>query len=441
MTTEISKIEDYYELQNSLKHDIETFIVKNMSFCEREEATNIAINFYNANKPINSTIALIPVAAHQESERIIPAMAEYAKQQNSEPITILLHLNSPYQENNSEVQKTLKQVQKAQQMFGNLDIRCSYTEYPTTTIGKIRKDLWNSAVILAHHDGLFDEPQNDIVGLNHDIDIEYLSPHYIARIQKYYQKQKEKLSKLGVVDRMPPAFTKITHKIPENYPNIGKAVFWSDFLTLQLKGIVGFEASIAMPFSHYIYTGGFDESGIYESANIFDDFNRRSIPNTLGKTSARRYIERLQSNGLNNIWTEDSFSQTDACRNSEIELEDISKNRLKEIISESLEKDLENYFLGSAYKEMSNAILTDSMMTRLGIANGSGLTSGELLEKIKIEYKILANRKLRLASQVLKNTLELPELAEFVDNSYDRNKALKKYALSLSKNASFWQKL
>ena len=434
MNTESHVFERYVDIQPTPNEVVIGYIANNMSVNERERAVDNASKLFNPAKKIAATVALIPVAAHQEADRIVPAMTEYAKQVTSKPFSVVLFLNNPLEMDNSpEIKKTLDACHEVKKIYPELDFRY-FHNYSAGNIGEIRRELWNSVMILAHHDGLFNTSDGDVIGLNHDIDLESLSPKYVARVQDYYLKQQARIDCYGLPQKLNPAFTGITHKLPADHPNIAKAVFWSDFMLMQLRKDSGFEASLAVPFSHYIISDGFRKTSTYESANITRNSPRMSIPNTFGKTSPRRYIERLQNNGLHEIWTNDSFTNNDECRRNTICNEDISEKRLEEIVFESLEFFIERFSLFAADLDFDKFIIRFAT----GPKNPNS-TQGEIFAYINSQYQKMVSRRLRLAKQALKNNLELPLLAEIVETTYNPRDIAKQKELENREAYAFWQ--
>jgi hypothetical protein len=74
-----------------------------------------------------------------------------------------------------------------------LDVRSCFSSYDDPTIGEIRKDIWDAGIRLAERDGLFKPGEtNDVIGVNQDIDLEAMSPHYIKHIQAHYDEEKSR---------------------------------------------------------------------------------------------------------------------------------------------------------------------------------------------------------------------------------------------------------
>lgn len=152
------------------------------TFTDRDRGTadTIAAQLYNPKLPLADCQVLIPVAAHQESTQIQNTLAQYARQLTDQPFSVILSLNSPATEqSNPGINDTLQQIELARATHPNLDLRAALTFYDTPTIGLIRRDLWNGALVASTYSGAYDDPNDDIIGINHDIDAVSISPRYI----------------------------------------------------------------------------------------------------------------------------------------------------------------------------------------------------------------------------------------------------------------------
>ncbi|MEO7904488.1 MAG: hypothetical protein ABIR91_01695, partial [Candidatus Saccharimonadales bacterium] len=126
---------------------------------DRGAADNIAAQLYNPERALADCQVLIPVAAHQESTQIQNTLAQYAHQQTDQPFSVILSLNSPATEQlNPGVNDTLQQIELARAAHPDLDLRTALTFYDTPTIGLIRRDLWNGALIASTYSGAYDDP-------------------------------------------------------------------------------------------------------------------------------------------------------------------------------------------------------------------------------------------------------------------------------------------
>lgn len=341
--------EFYQNIQISRQERVRAFLGDEVTAAEMEQAASIARDFSDTDTLMASTAVLIPVAAHQEAARILPAMSQYARQDTREPFTIFMLLNSPEDEAESPaVSESVRQVDIARRLYPELDIRQSITSYPDPIIGKIRRDLWNAVTLLAEHEQIFTRDSTDSVGINHDvigishdIDSVYISPRYIDRVQRFYW-----LRQLGyeVLEQpealMAPRGTAVRHAYPANYPHIGRAIAWTDMTFAQMRRAFHYEEGTTVPLSWYAYSCGFDPTArTYETANVKMGKRARVIPGTLMETSPRRYIDRLQQHGLREIWQDGTFGADDACR-TRLPAQDITKERLEDIILEDLEDTL-----------------------------------------------------------------------------------------------------
>ena len=326
------------------------YIGDSMTVRDREEANDIANSFFDPNKPAAKTAVLIPVAAHQDGNNILPALSEYAEQRTEEPFTVFLHLNAPYDiDNPQKVEEAEAAVEKASDLFPHLDVRSSLTFYDNPTIGRVRRDLWNAAFLLAYHEHGF---SSDVIGVNNDIDAHRISPHYIARIQQHYKrKDKWRRRELGEVVAskaiQKPVATRVTHAVVPSHPNTGKVTTWIDNTYFQAHNNSAYEAGLAIPFSSYAHHGGFNEDAkTHETSFLHDGTGGyQFISGAHLYTSPRRYIDRLREHDSSEIWSDETFTATDTCR--EKLPSDISFDRAEELISERLYEDMTHFWLPS----------------------------------------------------------------------------------------------
>ena len=331
------------------------YISDDMNGRDRQEAIDIASAFIDDEKPVAKTAVLIPVAAHQDSEYILPTLAAYAAQRGAEPFTVFLYLNAPLVSSGSDAVADAEQaVDTSRELFPHLDVRSGATRYyADATIGMIRRDLWNAVFLLADHEHGF---SSDVIGINNDIDTHRISPHYIARIQQHYERRNHTISKhLGrsIAERavQVPAATRVTHTVLPSHPNVGRVTTWVDNTYFQAPGHVGYEAGLVVPLSSYAYHSGFSaEAKTHETARVQGGGTMPFIGGAHLYTSPRRYIDRLHEHDTSAIWTEDSFGTNDACR--DVLVGDISVSRADEVIVQRLNEDIEQYWLSAAMKDI-----------------------------------------------------------------------------------------
>lgn len=354
--SEVLRPEGFYNYSPSNHERASVFIGDVMSAYDRENAAYMAEGFMRPDKLMAETAVLIPVAAHQDADLIIPALEQYALQRNAQPFTIFLHLNAPLNTATmASVKRAEANAQTAQELFPHLDVRTTATTmYESATIGEIRKDLWSAAFLLAFHEQRL---SNDVIGINNDIDTDKISPHYISRIQQYYQRRQQQARKLGTEPGvLKPIATRVTHSVLPTHPNVGKVTTWVDNTYFQAPDHVSYEAGLVVPFSSYAHLGGFNQDAkTHETAWVT---NGKPLPYLTGAhlyTSPRRYIDRLQQHDTSKIWTEDSFGANDTCR--ELLPEDITEDRVNDILLGRLDEDIEHHWLSGVmmpiYVEMS----------------------------------------------------------------------------------------
>ena len=288
-------------------------------------------------------------------------------------------------------------------------------EYHKPTIGTVRRDLWNAAFMLAYHENVFDEPSGDIIGINNDIDANRISPHYIARIQQAYKRRQARYNQIGTPNApLPHSYTRVTHTVLPSHPNVGKVTTWIDNTIFQNHAQVGYDAGLVIPFSQYAYTGGIAaDKATYEMA----PFTRRSSATMITGahmwTSPRRYIERVDDNGSNGIWTDESFTDDDDCRTRL--RPDISHERAEELIADRLEYDIKtHWFAPITYKSIDDVrsmtaedLLSTASWTKL-LMKTSQNAERQMNKADRILRKLIGSN---LLSDILKENINGPEYA------------------------------
>jgi len=374
---------------------------------------HVAEDFYDPHYPMADTAVLIPVAAHQEADRIVPAMAEYAKQEDADPFTVFLLLNYPFDNPEASADASVRQVETAMKQFPNLDIRYSICGYSDPVIiGTIRKDLWDAALRVALTDGHFDEPGRDVIGISHDIDTVRMSRHYMRNVQARYRQMQALLGGMGgsTETTLPSMHTQVKHAYPfDTHPNIARAIFWSDLTYRQVFRNGLYEEGVTVPFSLYAKRRGFDKDAvIHETRRLAPHFNV-GIPLTGMDSSPRRYIARLGKDNLAEIWTEDTFGSGDACRDPNALPGDISHAELEERIFETLEQDIDTFVAGVPEKWVHSTI---DGLVRATRAQGY-FDRREFIENVQAKL----TSRLNLARFALARIVQSPLLASMVDNT------------------------
>lgn len=290
----------------------------------------------------------IPVAAHQDSQLIYHALSQYAKQKNSRPISTILHLNAPVTEPTSVFDVAHDTITRAKKDFPELDIRSFQTQYEHPRIGKIRSDLWKTTIKTALEDKSI-TPTNDVIGYNHDIDLEYLPDNYFAAVEKWYDKRRKNFALINAAldlpaDRciiLPYSFTRVRHATRfETHPNSSAVIAWSDLMTRLQNN--SFEAALITPFSRYAKSGGFKNTDTTMETRAITNGEKDGlqpdeyiVPSLPLVTSPRRYLERLHHGGIESVWEEGTFGATDACRSTQTP-PDISREQAHKHIERSI---------------------------------------------------------------------------------------------------------
>ncbi len=406
---------DVYSNHMATHHErASLFIDDGMNASDRDMAIAMATSFIDPNKPVAKTAVLIPVAAHQDSDVIIPTLGEYARQKTDSPFTVFLHLNAPFDSTDyKKVEAAEENVAKARELFPELDVRSATNYYDNAPIGEIRRDLWNAAFLLSYHEHGFNS--GDVIGINNDIDAQRISPHYIARIQEFYERRTDKRRKLlgdRIADRAVQgwAATRVTHAVLPSHPNTGKVTSWVDNTSFQAPGHLSYEAGVVIPFSTYAHLSGFNsESVTHETSWIFEGNYSGYVSGAQLYTSPRRYIDRLRHHDTSEIWTNDSFGANDACR--AVLPEDINTERAEEVIFERLADDLTQYWLpGVLIETVARPMLNRKLLGDITEAYAEGMVSAATG---KVE------RQLAKAERLLRKMVGSDLLADIVKENYD----------------------
>ena len=377
---------------------------------ERANAKRIAAEL-TQKRDLEPTVVIIPVAAHQEAGLIHHTLSQYAAQRDNVPFSIVLGLNTPTNDPSPETtQATVTAVSKATDEFPNLSVHTTFSTYDTPIIGGVRRDIWNGVLAASRPSWL--SRHQEVIGINHDIDLEYLSPHYIAQIQRYYgiadmNRAYRLLDLPGQTHE--PTFTMAKHARSPQHPNISDGVFWIDFCNRAAKS--SFEAATVVPFSFYAAAGGFRPEHItYESQSLMRGVRWPLIPGAHIATSPRRYIERFAEHGYKGIWSDDSFSATDTCRNPQDIIPDISRNHLGDNIAASLYNQIDGHLLIPA--------INDALWQYESDAHRRGIQRELTRDELAPVLLATVTKRLCLSRAVLDRVIALPHLTEHFENLY-----------------------
>lgn len=373
-------------------------------------SVSVAEDFYDPDKPISDFGVLIPVAASQDADKIVPAMGEYARQEGTKPFTIFLSLNSPLDVSQDKIREAEQQVELAKQLFPWLDIRHTVMRYDTPIIGQIRKDLWDGAMRVALTDGIYDRVGGDLIGFNHDIDTESMSRHYMRNAQAFYRKKQAEFAATGRTETpLPPRYTQLKHAFPfATHPNIARTLFWSDLSLRQvIRGGV-YSAGMAVPFSYYAKQRGFDKDAVIQEFESLLPRDNAGILGTSMETSPRRIVMRIGNGALSEIWTVDSFGPLDDCRNPLALPPDISSDDMELRIFESLDRDLKD-FCDAGFRQWKRRLLYDMDY------------HAEMLDydwqHLPLSARDMMDRRLNVARFALGRVIGSPLLVSMVDDS------------------------
>lgn len=377
-----------------------------LSDSESARAQKHADTIYEQGGGMPSFVVLTPVAAHQEQpQTILHALGQYDLQKDSGPFTIILGLNYPASHRSSPlIDANRAAVEEARLLYPDLDIRTIEQSYPgKTTIGRIRRDIWNSALTVADRQNQ-EEGYREFFGYNQDIDLVTLSPHFIQNTKdrlRFDVARFKSIPDLWAGGFINPVPTRSKHAYDPRFPNVSKAVLWHEF-SLRHHPDHFFEAGVVVPFTFYAKNGGISAKArvgevlslIAKRGSSTDgSTTNRALIGAYAETNIRRYVERLHDNNFDTIWTPDSFSQTDRYRESTDELQDITPERLERIIVFSWDS------------------VKDALLKRVHEIISWGPYDEDLIPKVRE----LTNRELLVAQRVLERVIGLPDFAKVVE--------------------------
>ena len=297
--------------------------------------------------PLSPCVVIIPVAAHQEAHNVYHAVSEYARQDTTEPFSVVLFMNSTEEQDDPGVQKTLSEFNRAKNDFPALDVRMAYQRYLEPTIGEIRRDAWTGVAIAGVEGGTITDT-TDILGVNHDIDLVRLPRHFMRAVQA---RQKDELRILS------PAHTPVRHAPVANYDNVNRVIMWDEALNRVLQA--GYEAGTVIPLMYYARKGGVNsEDSKSEILNLIgNDASGGFMRSGWTQTSGRRYVEKLHlSNSPQELWSSSEFLTTENYRSDNHDIKDITEKQFEKSIKTSIDKRMPQAVLAVS-KETSRKIL------------------------------------------------------------------------------------
>ncbi|MFZ2545107.1 MAG: hypothetical protein WAW80_03970 [Candidatus Saccharimonadales bacterium] len=377
------------------KRLVENYLAE-QSVPDMEEINFIAKDFQSSDTDLARTVVLIPIAAHSEHQHIQTALGNYSKQITDKQFSVVLYPNSTLDAPQTDTDKTIDLIHKSIEQFPSLDIRTTELGlFEKPIIGRLRKNLWDSAILLSYYEGAFDDKDEDVIGINHDIDTISMSPRYISHIQNHYQKKRNLRRALNLSHTpLDPTSTAVKHAYDPTRPNTSKVVFWQDLTIHQLGKYGVYEEGLVVPFSFYAQRQGFNpESSLRETLDLVNGRIKGRVWRANMETSPRRFADRLHITDLSNIWTEDSFGANDNCRNESVN-GDIAEERAFELIDSSLDEKIPYFFIDAVHKYWNdprnfqiNKALDKKKHLAMSVLNRID-KSGVLANKVDTKYDV-----------------------------------------------------
>lgn len=390
-----------------------------------------------ATRPLEQYVVMIPVAAHQEAGTIYQALEQYARQRDCNAFSVVLHMNWPDGANPRAIADSFAELQRAKQAFSDLDIRDTAKQYRAdTNIGEIRKDLWDTVLVAGVQGGTASE-QQDMYGLNHDIDIDYLPPQTLHHIQEYYTARQSRIQNklallampLDVAPQLEISGIPMKHTAAREYPNSSRAALWFDS-TVYLRGD-GFEAGLTIPLSAYARAGGYHPaSNTHETSSLLKHLQQTYIPrlaSPIASTSSRRLINAF-NNGASylDLWSNGQFSMTESYRAGIDDTQtDMSDERLHQLVATHANWQLDEAIVTG----VNNSILADikgsnrpDVVKHYTHVNLDLDETGASREFMNREIQTRLERRLRMAEVVLKTYVQHPAAREIMAQATERSR-------------------
>jgi hypothetical protein len=108
--------------------------------------------------------------------------------------------------------------------------------YETPIISEIRRDLWNGALLSAMNSGAYLYDDDEMIGINHDIDTTSMSPRYRQRVQRYCTGRRRAHANAGMASvQFSPRATPLKHTPSSTHPNISKGTYPDGFYDTTVK--------------------------------------------------------------------------------------------------------------------------------------------------------------------------------------------------------------
>lgn len=207
----------------------------------------------------NKLSICIPVAGHQEGEKIYESLKNYTYQDadpaNFEICLLVNHPDRDLEDNKISPDQTLSEIERFKKDFPNYNIRVMYKVLPReqAKIGLARK-LLSDAVLLRHHER--GRQADDLIMVSNDADNLGVDPRYVSNFLNRFKENPKVDGVLGQIDWDPEAYVK--------YPlvHIGTRLFqyYSAYGRAKRGGIVSSGANFAYRSSIYAAVGGYLDS-------------------------------------------------------------------------------------------------------------------------------------------------------------------------------------
>jgi len=258
-------------------------------------------------------IVAMPVAAHQEQYTIVKALEQYHRQREAPPHQIVLFCNWPAGVGEAASDATIRNIHRYMDDHPDVPIGMFSAELDCqVTIGALRRLLWDTALFTVQ----LSKRTDDIIMLNHDADLTYLSPTHLRDMHRAL--------------RWSPgqSLTTMAHprhrheRNPAVLPNMDIVNAWFDLRNQLARSY--YEMGVGLSARAYMAAGGFDEekregemldlvARIHEGQHLGHAGQRRVRSAQLSSSARRLYHSLADDRTIYDLWRGD-FSVNDPYR-------------------------------------------------------------------------------------------------------------------------------
>lgn len=334
-----------YTPPRSIEDAIEEHLYRQQTTIHEEQFDQLATNGSEAYHYIKQiTIADVPMAAGQEprdfTANLLGQFLRQASLKDVQPFALSFSVNYPTVDDEKYAANTRANIKTLQKFKRDLGHRLPFSCYdqpydPRTTIGEIRRDLFNASLLHMRHQYRYGRIPRHANFLATDIDTSYMSNGYMSRPQA---KIEEGYSYAAANKRYSTS--------GGEFPELDRAV---SALNLQQKTdpTTSYDCHAFYSLETILAGGGFDELNTiaethYMRRRAMKVMGKRfvtpdpvQIPGAIAISPPRRPFDKFRAGKLPyELWEEGKFGMQDAYRESVGGGQDISKDMANLIVAQ-----------------------------------------------------------------------------------------------------------